>query len=79
MQLFKEFADIDAYPICANAHTVEEIVAVGRAIAPASAASTSRTSRRRRASRSSAAYAASWTSPCSTTINTGRRSSRSPE
>jgi malate dehydrogenase (oxaloacetate-decarboxylating) len=32
--LFKEFADIDAYPICANARTVEEIVAVGKAIAP---------------------------------------------
>ncbi|HVL32198.1 MAG TPA: NAD-dependent malic enzyme, partial [Actinomycetota bacterium] len=32
--LFKEFADIDAYPICARAKTVEEIVAVGKAIAP---------------------------------------------
>ena len=33
-QLFKEFADIDAYPICANAKTVDELVAVGVAIAP---------------------------------------------
>ncbi|MFA5891629.1 MAG: NAD-dependent malic enzyme [Actinomycetota bacterium] len=32
--LFKEFADIDAYPICANARTVDEVVAVGKAIAP---------------------------------------------
>jgi len=32
--LFKEFADIDAYPICARARTVEELVAVGLAIAP---------------------------------------------
>ncbi len=32
--LFKEFADIDAYPICANARTVDEVVAVARAIAP---------------------------------------------
>ncbi|HLW15772.1 MAG TPA: NAD-dependent malic enzyme, partial [Actinomycetota bacterium] len=32
--LFKEFADIDAYPICARAHTADELVAVGRAIAP---------------------------------------------
>jgi malate dehydrogenase (oxaloacetate-decarboxylating) len=32
--LFKEFAEIDAYPICANARTVDELVAVGKAIAP---------------------------------------------
>jgi malate dehydrogenase (oxaloacetate-decarboxylating) len=32
--LFKEFADIDAYPICARARTVEEIIAVATAIAP---------------------------------------------
>jgi malate dehydrogenase (oxaloacetate-decarboxylating) len=32
--LFKEFADIDAYPICARARTVDELVAVGLAIAP---------------------------------------------
>jgi malate dehydrogenase (oxaloacetate-decarboxylating) len=32
--LFKEFADIDAYPICANARTADELVAVGKAIAP---------------------------------------------
>jgi len=32
--LFKEFADIDAYPICARARTPEELIAVARAIAP---------------------------------------------
>jgi len=32
--LFKEFADIDAYPICARAGTPDELVAVARAIAP---------------------------------------------
>ncbi|HEX9695190.1 MAG TPA: NAD-dependent malic enzyme [Actinomycetota bacterium] len=32
--LFKEFADIDAYPICIRADTADEIVAVAKAIAP---------------------------------------------
>ncbi|MGZ4207485.1 MAG: malic enzyme-like NAD(P)-binding protein [Actinomycetota bacterium] len=32
--LFKEFADIDAYPICARARTAAELIAVARAIAP---------------------------------------------
>jgi malate dehydrogenase (oxaloacetate-decarboxylating) len=32
--LFKEFADIDAYPICARASTPDELVAVAKAIAP---------------------------------------------
>jgi len=32
--LFKQLANIDAYPICVNAPTVEELVAVGKAIAP---------------------------------------------
>jgi len=32
--LFKEFADIDAYPICARAPTPDELVAVAKAIAP---------------------------------------------
>ena len=32
--LFKQFGGIDAYPICANAHSVEEIVAVARTMAP---------------------------------------------
>ena len=32
--LFKQFADIDAYPICADAHGIDEIVALGTMIAP---------------------------------------------
>ncbi|HEX9775939.1 MAG TPA: NAD-dependent malic enzyme [Actinomycetota bacterium] len=32
--LFKEFAGIDAYPICADARSVDELIAVGKAIAP---------------------------------------------
>ena len=32
--LFKEFADIDAFPICIDVHTPDEIVAVVKAIAP---------------------------------------------
>ena len=32
--LFKQFGGIDAYPICANAHSVEEIVVLGTMIAP---------------------------------------------
>src|SRR5919108_1876183 len=32
--LFKEFADIDAYPVCVNVATPEELIAVGKAIAP---------------------------------------------
>jgi malate dehydrogenase (oxaloacetate-decarboxylating) len=32
--LFKQFGGIDAYPLCVDASTVEEMVAIGRAIAP---------------------------------------------
>ena len=32
--LFKQFADVDAYPICVDAPTVDEMVAIGAAIAP---------------------------------------------
>jgi malate dehydrogenase (oxaloacetate-decarboxylating) len=32
--LFKEFADIDAFPVCVNVSSAEELIAVGRAIAP---------------------------------------------
>jgi malate dehydrogenase (oxaloacetate-decarboxylating) len=32
--LFKQFAGVDAYPVCVNARTVDEMVAIGRAIAP---------------------------------------------
>ena len=32
--LFKQFAGIDAYPVCVDARTVDEMVAIGTAIAP---------------------------------------------
>ncbi len=32
--LFKGFANIDAVPLCVNAYTVDELVAIGKAIAP---------------------------------------------
>lgn len=32
--LFKQFGDVDAYPICVDAPTADELVAVGKAIAP---------------------------------------------
>jgi malate dehydrogenase (oxaloacetate-decarboxylating) len=32
--LFKQFADVDAYPVCVDARTVDEMVAIGKAIAP---------------------------------------------
>ena len=32
--LFKEFADIDAFPICVDVASAEELIAVGKAIAP---------------------------------------------
>jgi len=32
--LFKEFANVDAFPICLDTQNVEEIIAVGKAIAP---------------------------------------------
>ncbi len=32
--LFKQFGDVDAYPICVNARTIDEMVAIGKAIAP---------------------------------------------
>ncbi|HSK95843.1 MAG TPA: NAD-dependent malic enzyme, partial [Euzebyales bacterium] len=32
--LFKEFAGVDAFPVCVNTNSAEELIAVGRAIAP---------------------------------------------
>ena len=32
--LFKEFADVDAFPICVKVSSADELIAVGRAIAP---------------------------------------------
>ena len=51
--LFKEFADVDAFPIALDTKDPEKIIETVKLIAPPSAASTSRTSPRRAASRSS--------------------------
>ena len=32
--LFKEFGGVDAFPICINAHSAEEVIAACKAIAP---------------------------------------------
>ncbi len=32
--LFKQFANVDAYPVCVRARTVDEMVALGKALAP---------------------------------------------
>ena len=77
--LFKEFADVDAFPICLNTKDPDEIVeTVIRIVARPSAASTSRTSPRRAASRSSSGCRRRSTSPSSTTTSTAPRSSRWP-
>ena len=72
--LFKEFGDIDAWPVCLATKDVDEIVRTVAAIARSSAGSTSRTSPRPAASRSSGVFASCSTSPSSTTTSTGRRS-----
>ncbi len=71
--LFKEFAGVDAFPICLDTTDVDEIVRWCARSPPASAASTSRTSPPRAASRSRAACRPSSTSPSSTTTSTARR------
>ena len=68
--LFKEFAGVDAFPICLDTTDPDEIVS-GQADRPgASAGSTSRTSPRHAASRSRSASSRSSTSPSSTTTST---------
>lgn len=75
--LFKEFAGVDAFPICLDTKDPDEIVAIVKALAPPSAGSTWRTSPRRAASRSRTASPPSSTSPSSTTTSTAPPSSRS--
>ena len=53
--LFKEFAGVDAFPICLDTKDPDEIVHAVKLMAPGSAGSTSRTSPRRAASRSRSA------------------------
>ena len=73
--LFKEFGAVDAFPVCVATRTSTRSSRSAWRSRPPSAASTSRTSRRLAASRSRSACAPRWTSPCSTTTSTARRSS----
>jgi malate dehydrogenase (oxaloacetate-decarboxylating) len=76
--LFKEFAGVDAFPLCLDTKDTDEIVETVRRSRPGSAGSTSRTSPRRAASRSSSAWTPSCPSRSSTTTSTARRSSSWP-
>ena len=73
--LFKEFAGVDAFPICLDTTDVDEIVRSVQLMARRSAGSTSRTSRLRAALRSRTGSTSCSTSPCSTTTSTEPRSS----
>jgi malate dehydrogenase (oxaloacetate-decarboxylating) len=75
--LFKEFGEVDAFPICLATQDVDEIVAAVRAIAPGFGGINLEDIAARAASRSSGGSARSSTSPSSTTTSTGRRSSSS--
>jgi len=63
--LFKEFGDIDAYPICLQTQDTEEIINAVNGFPPGSAASTSKTSVPRAASRSKTDSRRNSTFPCS--------------
>ena len=72
--LFKEFANVDAFPICLATKDVDKIVETVKLLRPGlRRASTWRTSPRRAASRSRSGCARSWTSPSSTTTSTAPR------
>ena len=72
--LFKEFGGVDAFPICINAHSAEEVIAACKALRLPSAASIWRISRAPSALRSSRRWKKSWTSLCSTMTSTAPRS-----
>ena len=76
--LLKEFAGVDAWPVCLATKDADEIVAAVTAIAPSTARSTSRTSPRRAASRSRSGCVRRSTSRSSTTTSTARRSWSTP-
>ena len=72
--LFKQFGGVDAYPICVNTSSVDELVAVAKAIAPSFGVSTLKILLRWRAWRSRSGCNASSTYLCSTTISMGPQS-----
>ena len=74
--LFKEFADVDAFPICLDSKDPDEIVQAVKLIAPELRRDQPRGHlRRRAASRSRTGSSRSSTFPSSTTTSTARRSS----
>ena len=72
--LFKEFAEVDAFPVCLATNDPEEIIKTVELISRPSVGSTSRTSPHRAASRSRTASRRSSTSPSFTTTSTAPRS-----
>jgi malate dehydrogenase (oxaloacetate-decarboxylating) len=76
--LFKEFADVDAFPICLDTKDTDAIVETVVRMSPTFGGTTSRTSPRRAASRSSSACRRRSTYRSSTTTSTAPRSSRWP-
>ena len=72
--LFKEFGDIDAWPVCLATKDVDEIVRTVAAIAPVFGGINLEDISAPAASRSSGVFASCLTSPSSTTTSTGRRS-----
>lgn len=74
--LFKQFADVDAWPVALDTQDPEEIIAACKALAPAYGESTWRTSLRPEDLRAKPACGTSWTFPSSTTISVERRSRR---
>ena len=73
--LFKEFGGVDAFPICLNAKTKEEVIAAVKAIARPSAVSIWRTSAAPSALKSKPNSSVTSTSPCSMTTSTAQPSS----
>ena len=73
--LFKRFGGIDAWPLCLDTQDTDEIVAVVKAIAPGLRRHQPGGHLRAALLRDrGAGCASSWTSRCSTTISTARRS-----
>ena len=73
--LFKEFAGVDAFPICLDTKDVEEIILIVRAIAPVFGGINLEDISARAALRSNGGCASCSTSRCSMTTSTAPRSS----
>lgn len=73
--LFKQFGNVDAYPICINASSVDEIVAVAKAIAPTFGGINLEDIAAPACFEIEARLQAELDIPCSTMISTARRSS----